>query len=221
MAKEEFEQARAARRKVDIIMPGHWDTIKDWLSVVTQSEVRFLPVIRRFLFTEGEFVQQGEPIVEIENNEYRGSSVGNLVAPVTGIIRKFHTEKSSKAVKLENIGHKQDRPNYGKIFVTIELEEIADYDSEKVSRRLVENLVKQGRKGRGKCIREQIGNLVFATLVLLALSVGIFGLISEGGWYLLIALAWLPLIAIYLFLVSGPLKLLQIALKFEPDRAFR
>ena len=111
MKASDFDKARATRKILEVKMPGKKESVFPWLEVVTNSEARFLPVVRRVLFDEGEYVQQGEPIIELEQNEYYTSSLGHLLAPETGIIREFHVQKKEywgEIKKHENIGGRQD-----------------------------------------------------------------------------------------------------------------
>ena len=174
--ENEFDDARAARRILDVKMPGTKENIFPWPEVVTGGEARFSPVIRSVVFNEGEYVQRGEPIIELEQNEYFTSSLGHLLAPETGIIRKFHVREGRDmdyidVQKHKYIGDRQYHPNYGATLVSMELDHPHNLSDHEISKRLVRELVASGVTSRTRNMRNAVGNILLAvTLALIVIK---------------------------------------------------
>jgi len=230
----------ASGNVLDVKMPGSRDTIFPWLEVVTNAqtrflpmtrEVRFLPVIRRVLVGEGEFVRIGERILELEDNEYYTSSVGHLCSPATGVIRKWHIREDrwdsrGRWEKGSYIGDRQYTPNYGQTLVTIELAQPTNLvDEKEIGRRLVSELIGKGRKAR---VLNMAGDLFSALLSIFVIFVSLWVILSvalapssaSAGFFLLVV----PLILIVVCLSALAMRALarkvQRNWRFVPSSAF-
>ena len=180
----------ASGNVLDVKMPGSRDTIFPWLEVVTNAqtrflpmtrEVRFLPVIRRVLVGEGEFVRIGERILELEDNEYYTSSVGHLCSPATGVIRKWHIREDrwdsrGRWEKDSYIGDRQYTPNYGQTLVTIELAQPTNIGEAETCRRLVRELIAKGERARKL---NMLAALVSALITLFVSLLVVGGLVNS------------------------------------------
>ena len=216
---------------LDIKMPGSKETIFPWLEAITNEqtrflpmtrEVRFLPVIRRILVNEDESVRVGEPILELEDNEYFTSSVGRLCSPVTGVVRKWHIREDhwGKWEKGAYIGDRQHTPNYGQTLVTIELERPANLDEKEISRRLVSELIAKG--GRARKLN-MLGAIISALIVLFVSSLVIRELaisLATGWSFLLFVPLLLIVVGLSTLLITFLLRKFQRNRRFAPSAAF-
>lgn len=194
-----------------------------WLEVVTNSDARFLPVIRRLLFDEAEFVQRGEPIAELEQNEYFTSSLGHLRAPESGIIRKFHLEQNQHypvIKKHDYIGDRQITPRYGETLLTLELEHPHNLSDREVGERMVVELIANGVRARKRNMLSAIGASLFAIIAAFVIVALLIWKLATGWWLLVLIPLVLLVIGVAVVWVGYSVKKYSKNKSFNPARAF-
>ena len=221
---DSFEKAKAARRMIDIKMPGEWERIKEWIEVTTAMEDPCLPAVGRFRLVEGEYVKEGEVLVELRVGGYVGRHLGSLVAPVSGVIREYHFDENGSEEKIC-----KDTPTSGYSFVvcpgkplvTIETSDIVQHDPRKLSRKLVSKLVSGCRPKKWERTFDQFFWLACATLLFVLFSVGIVDAIGFSYWFSFLALAWVVLVPAYLLCILVCIHNLSRISALKPDRIFK
>jgi hypothetical protein len=136
MQPDEMQKAMERRYLLEIKIPNDPDYFEDVFHAIGGNDPRSLPVVERYFFDEGDWVEKGEEIVRYKENY--GPARFSLIAPTSGIIGRFAGREDHES-KNRDLNSLTGLP-YGGTLVTIKLPEMHNITDEQCTNILLSEM---------------------------------------------------------------------------------